>query len=351
MSAASARVSLRQLCHLGLPAQLLLPALLPVLRELVWARHAGFFFCDERGSITNLYAERLLAPDAMARYHDQHSSQQFRRQYLARVAAPQAMSRRSIDDSERASAYYRDVLLPLGIEHFLYAIVRHQGRPLGQLSLYRSLGDAAFGAADEQAIGSVEHYLGQALAVPSPRALQEAQDHTVEEGLALLDAQGNELFADGNWPRLVRMAHGDAIAPARALAERETLPRFVAAVLAAVVSAPQAVHMVSSPWGQFVFRRHDMASQQGGQAVALLVSRLAAEPLRLAQGAAALGLAPQQREVAVLMAQGHSNTSIARQLGITVNTAGYHAKQVFARLQVHDRSAIAKALGAAAARP
>jgi DNA-binding NarL/FixJ family response regulator len=350
MSAASARVSLRQLCKLGLPAQLLLPALLPVLRELVWSRHSGFFFCDERGSITNLYAERMLAPGDMARYHDQHSSQQFRRQYLARVAAARAVSRRSIDDAERASAYYRDVLLPLGIEHFLYAIVRHQGQPVGQLSLYRSLGDAAFTAADEQALCNVEHYLGQALAVPSPPGLQTLQEHTVEEGLALLDAQGGELFADANWPRLVRLAHGDAIAPAKALAERETLPRFVAAVLAAVVSAPRALHVVQSTWGQFVFRRHDMASQQGSQAVALLVSRLAAEPLRLAQGAAALGLSPQQREVAVLMAQGHSNTAIADQLGITVNTAGYHAKQVFARLHVHDRSAIAKTLSAAAVR-
>lgn len=348
MNAASVRVTLRQLCHLGLPAPLLLPSLLPVLRELVPASHAGFFFCDERGGISNLYAERLLPPGVMASYHDQHSNQRFRSQYLARVATASPLSRRSVTADERSSAYGRDVLTPLGIEHFLYAIVRHQGQVLGQLSLYRGSDAPAFSSDDEQALNGVMHYLGQGLAVPSPLVLRDLQDQAVEEGLALLDSQGRELYADANWPRLIRLAHGNAIAPATALLERETLPRFVSAVLAAVLSAPNAIHQVHTAWGQFAFRQHTMASGRGEPAVALLLSRLAAEPLRLAQGAAALNLSPQQREVAVMMAQGHSNTEIAQHLGITTNTAGYHAKQVFARLDVHERSAVARVLGAAA---
>ena len=39
---------------------------------------------------------------------------------------------------------------------------------------------------------------------------------------------------------------------------------------------------------------------------------------------------------------------IAGELGITVNTASYHAKRVFERLEVHERSAIGKVLAAAA---
>ncbi len=348
MTANPARVTLRQLCHLGLPAPLLLPSLLPVLRELVPASHAGYFFCDERGGITNLYAERLLAPNAMAGYHDQHSNQTFRKQYLARVAEPSPLSRRSVSADERNSAYYRDVLVALGIEHFLYAIVRHQGQVLGQLSLYRGSESPAFSRDDELALGAVLHYLGEGLAVPSPPVLRDLQDQAVEEGLALLDSQGREIYTDANWPRLIRLAHGNAIAPGSALAERETLPRFIAAMLAAVVSAPNAIHTVRTSWGQFAFRRHAMSSGQGEQAVALLLSRLVAEPLRLTQGAAALGLAPQQREVAVLVAQGLSNGEIAQQMGIKKDTAGYHVKKVFERLDVHERSAVARVLAAAA---
>lgn len=348
MTAGSTRVTLRQLCHLGLPAALLLPSLLPVLRELVPASHAGYFFCDELGGITNLYAERLLAPKDMAQYHDQHSNLRFRQQYLDRVAASNPLSRRSVLADERGSAYYRDVLVPLGIEHFLCAVVRHQGQALGQLSLYRGSDAPAFSADDEQELSGVLHYLGQGLVVPSPPVLRDLHDQAVEEGLAVLDTQGREIFADANWPRLIRLAHGNAIAPANALAEHDTLPRFVSAMLAAVLSAPSAIHVVRTSWGRFAFRRHAMSSGQGDQAVGLLLSRLAAEPLRLTLGAAALGLSPRQREVAVLLAKGHSNAEIADQMGITPNTASYHAKQVFGRLEVHERSAIARVLGAAA---
>ena len=351
-AATAARVTLRQLCRLEMPGLVLLPSLLPVLRQVVPADHAGFFFCDERGGITNMYAERMLEPERMAGYHTQHDSAQFRRQYLARCAATQSLSRRSVTPEERESAYYRDVLSALGIEHFLYAIVRHGGRALGQLSLYRGPHSLPFDERDEQALASVLHYLGVAVAEPSPSPQRELQEQVVEEGLAVLDERsGQVLFADANWPRLVRLAHGDTINPAQARSEQEALPRFIAAVLATVVSAPNAVHMVRTTWGQFSFRRHALTGRDGSTAVALTLSRLAAQPLRQAKGAAALGLPPQQREVALLLARGLSNQEIASELGITVNTAGYHAKRVFERLGVHERSAIGGVLDAAADQP
>jgi len=346
----ASRITLRQLCRLGLPGPLLLPTLLPAVRQLVPASHAGFFFCDERGSILNLYAERLLAPNDMAAYHDRHNDQQFRRQYLARVAAASPVSRRSVGPEERASPYHREVLAPLGIEHFLYAIVRHGQRPIGQLSLYRGPDEPPFDEHDAAQLADVLHYLGEALAVPAVNLLRDVQAQTLEEAIAVLTPDGQELFADAGWHRLIRMAHGNAIAPAAALHERETLPRFLRAVMAAVETAPQAIHQVHTHWGRFAFRRHDLqARPDGAPAVALVLSRLAAEPLRLAQGAAVLGLSPQQREVALLMALGRSNADIAAQMGLSLNTASYHAKQVLSRLGVHERSAVARTLHEAAA--
>jgi len=344
------RITLRQLCRLGLPGPLLLPTLLPALRQVVPASHAGFFFCDERGSILNLYAERLLPPGDMAAYHDRHNDQQFRRQYLARVAAPSPVSHRSVSAEEREGTYYREVLAPLGIAHFLYGIVRYRGRVVGQLSLYRGPDEPAFGAHDATQLADVLHYLGEALAVPALNLLRDVQEQTIEEAIAVLDASGRELFADAGWHRLIRMAHGNAIAPAAALHERDTLPQFLQAVMAAVLNAPQAIHQVHTHWGRFAFRRHDLqARQDGSPAVALVLARLAAEPLRLAQGAAVLGLSPQQREVALLMALGRSNADIAEQMGLTLNTASYHVKQVLARLGVHERGAVARVLTSAAA--
>lgn len=344
MTSTTARVTLRQLCNLGLPGPLVLPSLLPVLRQVVKADHAAFFFCDARGSITNLYAERLLPPAVQAHYHDRHNDTHFRQHYLARVAAARAVSRRSVTPEERAQDYFREVLQPLGIEHFLYAIVRSGSRVLGQLSLYRGERGPAFAERDEAQLMEVLHYLGEALAVPSPNAAAAALEQSVEEGLAVFDVAGQIVYSDASWDRLVRMAEGNPITPATALHETQTLPRFVAAVLEAIDASPQALHRTDTAWGSFAFRRHQLTGPEGQAARGLIVSRLSAEPLRLTEGAADLGLSPKQREVALLLAQGKSNQDIARELSVTLNTASYHVKQVFARLGVHDRAAVGKAL-------
>lgn len=344
MTKPSARVTLRQLCALKLPAALVLPSLLPVLRQIIPADHGAFFFCDEVGQMTNLYAERLLPSQAMANYYERHYESDFRQRYLARAAAACAVSRYSLSADEKTSTYYREVLSVLGGDHILYAIVRHGKRVLGQLSLYRGANGVPFSAVEEEALAEVLHYLGEALAVPTPAALAGEEARVAEEAAAVLTPDGRVLYTDAHWDRLIRLARGDAIAPARAQAEGEALPRFVQTVLAATLATPKAVHRVESPWGSFVFRPHLLSGSDGGRVVVLRVSRLTADPLQLTLGAAALKLSPQQREVALLLARGLSNAEIAKELGITFNTASYHVKQVFTRLDVHDRSAVERAL-------
>ena len=76
----------------------------------------------------------------------------------------------------------------------------------------------------------------------------------------------------------------------------------------------------------------------------MLIARKEPRSLALARGTGASALSPQQREVALLLAAGRSNQEIARALDLTLNTANYHVKQVFARLQVHDRDEVADVL-------
>lgn len=344
MTKSSARVTLRQLCALRLPAAAALPSLLPVLRELIRADHAAFFYCNGHGHITNLYAERMLPPRAMDSYYQRHYESDFRVKYLARVAAPGPVSRYSLSAQEKAGDYYKEVLSVLGGDHILYAIVRHGVQVLGQLSLYRGPGSPAFSDVDQQALADVIHYLGEALAVPTPSSLAADPSRTVEEAVAVLTPAGEVLFADAQWDRLVRLARGDVIAPSHAHEEGLALPHFVRTVLAMTLSAPGAMHRMESPWGSFTFRQHLLDGAAGDKAVALRVSRLTVEPLQLTLGAAALDLSPKQREVALLLARGHSNAEIAKLLHITLNTASYHIKQVFARLGVHDRGAVERVL-------
>jgi LuxR family maltose regulon positive regulatory protein len=60
--------------------------------------------------------------------------------------------------------------------------------------------------------------------------------------------------------------------------------------------------------------------------------------LRFVQAMGHLPLSPQQREIALMIAQGRSNHDIADTLGVSGNTVAYHIKQLFLKLDVHDRA-------------
>lgn len=58
----------------------------------------------------------------------------------------------------------------------------------------------------------------------------------------------------------------------------------------------------------------------------------------------ACGLTQRQAEVALLIAEGHTNPEIAARLGISRFTARNHAEQIFARMRVESRWQVARAL-------
>ena len=346
----SARVTLRQLCNLGLPAPVLLPSLLPALRALVPSSHAAFFYCDGSGQMVNMYAERMLPPEAMTSYYEKYyraDASAFAHAYLARVAASDAVSRRTVTDAERDTDYYRDVFGVLGVGHVMYGVVRTASSghdPIGQLSLYRGVDASPFSAADADELRDVLHYLGRALAATPYVPTTVSAEQTAEEAMAVLDEHGDVIFADDSWMRLTRMARGETITPGQARDEPKALKDFLRGVVTTARAAKKSLHVVNSAWGQFAFRHHELAGVRGDKATALVVSRLAEASVRLTEGAARLDLSSQQREVALMIALGLTNAEMADKLGVSVNTAGYHVKQVFTKLGVHDRADVARLL-------
>lgn len=60
---------------------------------------------------------------------------------------------------------------------------------------------------------------------------------------------------------------------------------------------------------------------------------------------AAHRLTGQESELLKLLADGHHRKTAAHELGISVNTVGFHLKNIYAKLQVHSKTeAVAKAL-------
>jgi DNA-binding CsgD family transcriptional regulator len=50
------------------------------------------------------------------------------------------------------------------------------------------------------------------------------------------------------------------------------------------------------------------------------------------------GLTARETEVAMLLAKGRSNVSIAKTLGISTHTARHHTQRVLVKLRVHSRA-------------
>jgi DNA-binding CsgD family transcriptional regulator len=344
----ASRITLRQLCNMGLPAAVILPSVLGAIREMLAARHTAFFYCDEAGNMVNMYAEKMLSPDAMASYFEKHYRAEFDSfscAYLQRVAAPDPVTSKSLSDEEKISPYYLDVLAQLEVEHILYAIVRSSSAiPIGQLSVYRSAEDPAFDETDANSLRDCLHYLAKALASKKFVPNEPDSAAVAEEGVGVFDEAGKQLFADGTWLRLVRLARGEPISPASARLESDAIDEFIRGILLTASSSKNAMQIIDSPWGQFAFRHALLSSEDGQKARALSVSRLSKDSVKLVEGAAKLALSAQQREVALLVAGGNTNQEIAEKLGVTLNTASYHVKQLFTKLDVRNRGDVARLL-------
>ena len=347
-------VLIRKLCGLGLPAQTLAPSLLPALRKLIPSHSAAVFWVDDEFEMTGLHAERLLAPEAMAHYYENHYQQAvtgFPRAFAARAAAGDPVSVHKYTKLEQESAYFRDVLSQLDAYQILYGVLRVEAQPFGQISIYRGERDPEFSRRDQDTLRGVLRYLSIGLR-PLPLSVHGTSPaEVVEEWLGIVGIDGTLISAPPDWSHLVRLLAIEEVTPRKARDEQRAVAVFLRQLCArltgpdgAAVSHFDLQH--HSAWGRFRIRAYRMRDVAGRRAdhVGLLIGRNEPQALALVRGTGASGLSPQQREVALLVAGGKSNHEIARALSLSLNTASYHVKKVFARLKVHNRKDVEGAL-------
>jgi DNA-binding CsgD family transcriptional regulator len=341
----------RQLCCMGLGSQVIMPRLLQALRSLVTADSAGFFWIDARGEMRNFYAERTLSPQATVafRRHYDDGDAPFRRLFLARANAADPVSVISVSKELARTSHYQNTLRELEAEHVLHAIVRDPVNGFGQLSLYRSREAPSFSPADRQAIRGVLHYIGHAIAQHDrPRGEIRERPQFVDsdiEALLIVRGDGEIEHASGAGRNLLLMAAGDNVNPATiagdAAAARtllECLRREIVGVYRGREAAPPR-RFTENAWGRFALRTYALCDNPLARDARFAVHITRQEPvlLKLAEAVRCFPISPQQAEVALLLARGFSNADIAERMNISLNTASYHVKQLFMKLDVHSR--------------
>jgi DNA-binding CsgD family transcriptional regulator len=346
---------IRKLCGLGLPAQTLVQSLLPELRKLIPSHSAGVFWVDAQGEMSDLYAERMLPPDAMAAYYERHyavKSESFADAFRLRAKNPDPVTFHSFSRAEQSSNYFQDVMRHLDAYHVLYGVVKEGPRPLAQISFYRGRDDKAFDKEAADTLRCIGRYLAIGLDVRTSPPRSEDAALVVEEDMGIVGMSGDIINAPETWHRLLRLAALLEVSPRHAVKEHAAIELFARRVCEALL--PHAQGKTPAPrelihdtgWGRFVIRAFRLADPRGRRAdqAALLIRREEPLSLSLVRGTGVAELSPQQREVALLIVDGKSNREIADELGLSFNTASSHVKQVYARLEVNERTAVARKL-------
>jgi DNA-binding CsgD family transcriptional regulator len=341
---------IRKLCALGLPPRSLVLALLPALRRVVPAHSGGVFWVDGEGQMTGLYAERLLPPEAMAAYYERHYDRRgegFAAAFRQRALNRDPVSCSSFSREEQASDYFRDVLKPLDAYHVLYGVLKDGNRPFAQLSLYRGEHDAPFDRDDTAALRALLRYLETGLAHPDRAARGTDESVVAEEALGIVTPSGEIVSASAAWRRLVRLGALTELVPSKAAREQAAVEDFLRELSTSARGDAEVRDLTrDTAWGRFTVRAFRLADERGRRRehIALLIRREEMRALSLVCGAGNTELSPQQREVALLLAQGKTNPEIGKLLGLTLNTANYHVKQVYLRLQVNNRESVQEQL-------
>jgi DNA-binding CsgD family transcriptional regulator len=350
----------RQLCCLGLGGQLIMPRLLEALHEIVPSDSNGFFWVGDGREMSHLYAEKILPRELIDLY--------FTDFYRGRgagaphgfadlVASPADVQRAQLGDEFYRSDYYNLIWRCLDAHHVMYAVVREGHRALGLLSLYRSAKDPPFTLSEAERLAGVLRYIAHGLRPGLPANAKD--DDLYEEGrsgLLVFDREGRLQHASREGSRLLFLAthpriDGDTVRCA------PTVPPALAALCRKLYAAlggrptPPPVLQHDTPWGRFTFRAYPMEGMgTTAQLIGVLVEQREPLQIGLARRMKALPLSAKQQAVCLALAQNRTHGEVAERLNISLNTVNYHVKEIYTKLDVHDRSGMVERLLASGGR-
>jgi DNA-binding CsgD family transcriptional regulator len=165
--------------------------------------------------------------------------------------------------------------------------------------------------------------------------------------MLVTDRAGNIRHGSEKARRLLLLATTSEINPEslkaavneRAHAALKALCAKLDAVARGEESTPPVLSL-DTKWGRHVLRAYwlDDDSEAADALIGIHLQRQEPMILRFVEAMGRLPLSPQQREIALKIALGKSNQEIAEGLGVSGNTVAYHIKQLFLKLDVHDRA-------------
>lgn len=370
MKPARAIAALRTLCSLQLHPEVLVPALLEALHELVPSQRNLFDWTDSQGRLVRYFIEgpidAQIARLYFAEFHNHREAEAMPRfDTLRRLPA----GVRSADGLNHAgffrSALYNEIWRPQGLHTRLEGVLRgRDGALVGSLVLYRGPGETRFTPRDELHLAAVLPAIAAALQMHGAARCDDRHVFSPDAPETLLLTLAGELcHASPGADRLLLMAQGGA-SPERLaqpgypchwplLAMLLARLREHAAANAAQLLAPPPSIVHETTAGQFVASGVLLRARRAGEPPLAQVTLRRLEPHRVALERAlrCLPLTPGQAAVCRGLYGGHTHAQIGQQLGVAAATVIDHVRKAYRTLDLNSAHELRALLDARIARP
>ena len=356
MKPSRAIAALRALCSLNLHAEVLVPAVLEALHQVVPSQRNLFDWTDEHGRLVRYFIEGPIDAGIAQLYFDEfHNRREAEVMPSFDSLRRQPPGVRGADELNHAaffrSALYNEIWRPQGFHTRLEAVVRGRDQRLvGSLVLYRAPGEARFTAEDERRLALVLPAIAMGLQAGGPARADEPHVPSPEPAeTLLLTLQGEVCHASPGAHRLLLMAEGGASRESLSRPMGSLASRLVPMLLhrlrqqalddAPAIPAPpptSIAHETSA--GQFLASGRLLRALMGGQAPLAQITLQRLEPHRvsLERALRTLPISPGQMAVCRQLYHGHSHEQISQRLGVATATVVDHVRKVYQALDVRS---------------
>ena len=351
--------ALRQLAAFGLPGRAVVAEVVDCLMDIAGFESASLIYLDETLQPCDVFVTHDVRPEVVGRYIERWFNRDEARFYPAQARMQTDPSVGLIRVSDYSGPMGRteiyDEVFKHDRHHWIAGIAIRDGtRALGNLGIGRPPSASDFSDREMQILAMARPFVTQALSRwESGDDPAEAGHVHAETAMIVSDMSGCVQHATSNGWRLLRQA-------ANVPAGREmlgdgtyqwarpflaSLARRVEASLAGREAAPAAITIHSS-YGCFLLRAYtlDIGLSDGRNLISVQIERHVPLALQLIASNSFRGLSLREREVCRLMVSGLSHADVAAALGVKPSTAITHTRNLYAKLGVHDRDGLIRAL-------
>ncbi|MGH8594860.1 MAG: response regulator transcription factor [Gammaproteobacteria bacterium] len=340
-------------CSLGLDSQILMPALVKSLREIVPNLGCTLVWCNEYLEPTNMYSEPQDPKLSALYYTEFHNSRE--REVVVTIDEGlrlPGLVRRSHEILKVSwheflrSDFYNIFWRQGNFRHVLGLKITDGGELRGSVTVLRTIRHGDFSAAEVRALKALLPHLGHAMATSNAYAGPWVDSEDV--GLIILDSLGRIQHMSPAARTLVTHAAHPVISYSAyrhipALGDVEVLLRRLCHDLGAIArgqgTPAPPVARIQNSWGRFTFRACwlEAVGTEGTTLIGVSVQRQEPLTLRLTRAISGFPLSPRERQICLQMAHGLSYAEIARRLERSERTVVTHTQHIFEKLEINSR--------------